>query len=195
MNLTDIWDQLVKTFRSTMAIFGGILLILLITWVVSKINKAVPHSTIKHSTKGFFKVFKGGGEKPHLASGGHTSKNLRSISAHHDHYLIQKTFDNGVRLGKVFPAKKEHDRKDFGHTWFPQSWKDRDVKRAGLAILLHPKFWFKKKGANIKFVGRVGDVNIGVKADDGIAKTIYPIYNQTSEEKLHIEKVNHKNGK
>jgi prolipoprotein diacylglyceryltransferase len=56
MNLTDIWDQLVKTFRSTMAIFGGILLILLITWVVSKINKAVPHSTIKHSTKGFFKV-------------------------------------------------------------------------------------------------------------------------------------------
>jgi hypothetical protein len=195
MDLADAWNQAVSTFRTTAAILGGLIPIIFVIWIAKKIGKIIPHSTITHSTKGFFKIFKGGGGKPHLSSGGHTSKNLRSISAHHDKYTIQKTFDNGVRLGKVFPAKKEHDRRDFGHAWFPKNWEDRDVKKAGLSILLHPKFWFKKKGRNIKFVGRVDGVNVGVKADDGIAKTIYPTYNQTTEEKFHIEKEDKKDGK
>lgn len=120
---------------------------------------------------------------------------MHSLSAHHEKYVVQKTFENGVRLGKIPSAKKLHDREDFQHAWFPKRWKDGDVKKAGLVLLLHPKSWFKKKEDNVRIVGNVDNVNVGVKVDKGIAKTIFPLYNQNNKESVHVVDSSKNNGK
>jgi len=113
-----------------------------------------------------------------LDNGGHGQKGMDLLDKYGIKYNITKTYSNGVRVGNVPTHKQRSKRVGTGQSWFPKSWTEKDIRRAGEHV------------AGLKGNRRVPDgktiygvykgVRVGVKRTNGKIATVFPDSNQSS---------------
>ena len=66
-----------------------------------------------------------------LKSGGHGEDNIKLLNKYNIEYNVNKTYDNGVRVGNIPNHKDPKKRIGNNQSWFPNNWKEKDIKNAG----------------------------------------------------------------
>lgn len=146
-------------------------------------GRSVSDYALVHSSEGAFtrSQTRVNGEmviKLRLNNGGHSQKGMELLDKYGIKYNIVKTYPNGVRVGNV-PNHKERSKKTgIGQSWFPKSWSDKDIRRAGEHV------------AGLKGNRRILDgktiygvykgVRVGVKRTNGKIATVFPDSDQSS---------------
>ena len=84
---------------------------------------------MKHSSRGIFSYTN---RKPtKMLKGGHGERNLQYLRKHKLFHVINHTDSNGVRHGQINCHIRRRERKPRGHAWFPKTWSDTTIARAG----------------------------------------------------------------
>ncbi|MCR5786866.1 MAG: EndoU domain-containing protein [Acholeplasmatales bacterium] len=125
--------------------------------------------TINHSSIGEFN------NENRLISGGHIQKNIDELNRRNQKYEIVKIYSNGVRVGNVKRHKNTRKQTGTNQSWFPISWNDTDIKKAGQSISKGEKY----PDGKIK-VGNYKHVNVGIIRTQGVIITIFPTSVQKS---------------
>ena len=99
------------------------------------------------------------------------------LDKYHLEYTIERTYPNGVRIGRVLNHKENKKRDAPGQSWFPKSWSEKDIKRAGLHVAGLKSNRNVKDGKRI--YGVYKGVRVGVIRTNGRIATIFPDLNQT----------------
>lgn len=113
-----------------------------------------------------------------LNNGGHSQKGIELLDKYGIEYNIVKTYPNGVRVGNIPNHIKSFKRRETNQSWFPKSWTDKDIRRAGEHV------------AGLKGNRRIPDgktiygvykgVRVGVKRTNGKIATVFPDSDQSS---------------
>lgn len=105
----------------------------------------VGSSALKHSTVGDFTNLRnpkkpaGGDNGGRMKGGGHSQANLDELSSRGIAYRIEKTYDNGVRIGGVEGhATKDKVLGKTGQSWFPEDWDNEKARVAGTYVANRP---------------------------------------------------------
>jgi len=138
-------------------------------------KRSVSDFSLVHSSEGKI-TYNQKNKKLRLTSGGHGQKGMDLLDKHGIKYNVVKTYPNGVRVGNVPGHKTPAKRSGISQSWFPKSWSEKDIRRAGVHV------------AGLKSNRRVPDgvtiwgtykgVRIGVKRTNGIIATVFPDSNQ-----------------
>lgn len=147
----------------------------------------VGSTAVKHSTVGNFSNLKnpklpaGGRNGGNMTGGGHSQANLDELSQRGIAYSIEKTYDNGVRIGGVAghnePAKRVGKS---GQTWFPENWGTETVAAAGTYTANKPSITEELHDKNGNLVGyrkfqKYENVTVGVIEDaEHVVGTVFP---------------------
>ena len=96
-------------------------------------------------------------------------------------YHVVKTYPNGVRVGYIPRHMQRSKRDKIGQAWFPRSWTDKDIRRAGehVAGLKINRHIADGK----KIFGVYKGVRVGVIRTYGKIATIFPDSDQSSVRK------------
>lgn len=82
------------------------------------------------------------------------------MNQHNIPYNIVHVYDNGVRVGNIPSHKNKLKRSGTGQAWFPESWTEADIKRAGEYVAKLPE------NANVSYgewiFGEYNGVRVGV---------------------------------
>jgi hypothetical protein len=107
-----------------------------------------------------------------LKSGGHGEDGIKLLNKYNIEYNINKTYDNGVRVGNVPNHRDPKKRSGNNQTWFPISWSDRDIEHAGNYVST------LKTNANVKDGNKIYGTYKGVKVvvirRNGSPDTVFP---------------------
>lgn len=116
--------------------------------------------------------------KLRLSNGGHGQKGMDLLDKYKIKYNIVKTYPNGVRVGNVPNHMQKSKRDGARQTWFPESWSNKDIRRAGEHV------------AGLKGNRRIADgkaiygvykgVRVGVIRTNGKIATVFPDSDQHS---------------
>ena len=146
-------------------------------------GRSVSDFALVHSSEGAFtrSQTRVNGEmviKLRLNNGGHSQKGMELLDKYGIRYNIVKTYPNGVRVGNIPNHMQKAKRKEMGQAWFPKSWTDKDIRRAGEHV------------AGLKGNRRVADgkkiygfykgVRVGVIRTNGKIATVFPDSNQNN---------------
>jgi len=144
-------------------------------------------SAAKHSTVGDFSNLKnpkrpaGGRNGGNMTGGGHSQANLNELSNRGIAYSVEKTYDNGVRIGGVANHKEPEKRLDqSGQSWFPESWDSEKITVAGTYTANRPaktKKLYDEAGEVIgyNFYQEYDGVTVGVFTDGECnISTVFP---------------------
>lgn len=147
----------------------------------------VSTSAAKHSTVGDFSNLKnpkkpaGGNNGGRMKGGGHSQANLDELANRGIAYSIEKTYDNGVRIGGVANHKEPEKRLDrSGQSWFPESWDSEKITVAGTYTANRPaktKKLYDEAGEVVgyNFYQEYDGVTVGVFTDgEGNISTVFP---------------------
>ncbi len=114
--------------------------------------------------------------KLRLNNGGHSQKGMELLDKYGIKYNVVKTYPNGVRVGNIPNHMQRAKRKETGQAWFPKSWTNKDIRRAGEHV------------AGLKGNRRIADgkkiygvykgVRVGVIRTNGKIATAFPDSNQ-----------------
>lgn len=140
-------------------------------------GRSVSDFALVHSSEGkYTRPSKGG--KLRLVSGGHGQKGMEQLDRYGIKYNIVKTFPNGVRVGNIPDHKSKMKRTGTNQAWFPKSWTEKDIRRAGehVAGLKHNRH--SSDGATMWGVYK--GVRVGVKKTNGKISTVFPDKNQNT---------------
>lgn len=142
---------------------------------------------VKHSTVGDFSNLKnpgkpaGGSNGGRMKGGGHSQASLDELANRGTAYSIEKTYDNGVRIGGVEGhSKKSKILGRTGQSWFPESWDAEKIKVAGVYAANRPartKKVYNESGEAVcyTFYQEYDGVTVGVIADgEHNISTIFP---------------------
>ncbi len=111
-----------------------------------------------------------------LEKGGHGQRGMKKLLSTGVEPAIYKTYSNGVRIGSV-PNHKNASKKtgsskldsDIGQSWFPETWDDNEVLKAGTYTAN-----YSKDDGMPKFAEYNG-VRVGIYLDnEGYPSTIFP---------------------
>ncbi|MBQ7176088.1 MAG: EndoU domain-containing protein, partial [Victivallales bacterium] len=107
-----------------------------------------------------------------LDKGGHGQAGLKLLDKYKIEYHIVKTYPNGVRVGNIPDHTDRRKRSGIGQAWFPETWTNKDIKRAGthVASLKHNRH---VPDGKIVF-GNYKGVRVGVIRTHGKIATIFP---------------------
>ena len=146
-------------------------------------GRSVSDFALVHSNEGTFKWkqlhIKGKPTKRiRLASGGHGQKGMDLLDKYHIEYHVVKTYSNGVRVGNVPDHDKQSKRKGIGQSWFPSTWTENDIRRAGEHVsgLKHNRH--APNGHPV--YGVYKGVRVGVIKTNGKISTVFPDSDQSS---------------
>ena len=91
---------------------------------------------------------------------------------------IVKTYPNGVRVGNIPNHMQKSKRKEIGQSWFPKSWSDKDIRRAGehVASLKGNR----KTQDGVRAYGVFKGVRVGIMKTNGKIATVFPDSDQSS---------------
>ena len=118
-----------------------------------------------------------------LHSGGHGQKDMDLLDKYHIDYKVVKTYPNGVRVGYVPRHKNPLKQKGIGQTWFPASWTERDIRKAGEQISGIKRNRNTPDG--VPMFGTYKGVRVGVIKTHGKIATVFPDINQNAERRHH----------
>jgi hypothetical protein len=130
-----------------------------------------------HSNEGTFTQVKRKGDRLRLKSGGHGQKGMELLDRYGIEYNVVKTYSNGVRVGNIPDHKNPLKKSGTGQAWFPQSWSEKDIRRAGEHVAGLKSNRHVKDGQSI--YGVYKGVRVGVKRTRGNPGTVFPDSNQS----------------
>lgn len=107
-----------------------------------------------------------------LNNGGHSQKGMELLDKYGIKYNIIKTYPNGVRIGNIPNHMKKIKRTGIGQSWFPQSWSEKDIRRAGEHVAGLKSNRHASDGEII--YGTYKGVRIGVIKTNGKIATVFP---------------------
>lgn len=114
--------------------------------------------------------------KLRLNNGGHSQKGMDLLDKYGIDYNIVKTYPNGVRVGNIPNHMQRSKRKAIGQSWFPTSWTEKDIRRAGehVAVLKGNR----KIPDGVRVYGVYKGVRVGIIRTNGKIATVFPDSNQ-----------------
>ena len=130
------------------------------------------HSIVSISTYGTFTYTPKTGKISKLKSGGHGQAGLDLLDKQGIKYNIVKTYPNGVRVGNVPRHKVKSKQSGIGQAWFPKSWSEKDIRRAGEHVA-GLKSNRRVPSGNTIF-GTYKGVRVGVIRTHGRIATVFP---------------------
>lgn len=133
-------------------------------WLFGKKEK-INESTVKHSSKGEYTI-----NSNRLLKGGHGEECIQYMKKNDIEFKIVKTYKNGVRVGNVSRHINKKKQNGIGQSWFPMTWSEKTIKRAGQVVSRGQKF----EDGLIK-AGHYSKVNVGVIRRKGTIATIFPM--------------------
>lgn len=144
-------------------------------------GRSVSEFALIHSSEGTFKwrqVRVNGQVKKQLrlASGGHSQHGMNLLDKHGIDYKIVKTYTNGVRVGYVPDHAVKRKRSGISQAWFPKSWNNNDIRRAGEHVAGLKSNHHSPDG--VTMWGVYKGVRVGVKKTNGKISTVFPDCNQ-----------------
>ena len=147
----------------------------------------VGSSAARHSAVGDFsnlanpKKPAGGRNGGNMTGGGHSQANLVELSNRGIAYSIEKTYDNGVRIGGVanhtVPEKRLGQS---GQSWFPESWDSEKIAAAGTYTANRPELTEELQNDAGDIIGyrkfqKYDGVTVGIFEDaDHNINTVFP---------------------
>ena len=141
-------------------------------------GRSVSDFALVHSDEGKYTKPSRKSDKLRLVSGGHGQTGMEQLDKYGIKYNVVKTYLNGVRVGNIPDHKNPAKQKSMGQAWFPKSWTDKDIRRAGEHV------------AGLKGNRRIPDgktiygvykgVRVGVKRTHGKIATVFPDSDQSS---------------
>ena len=116
--------------------------------------------------------------KLRLNNGGHSQKGLDLLDKYGIKYNIIKTYPNGVRVGNIPNHMQRSKKKGTGQSWFPKSWTEKDIRRAGehVAGLKNNR----RIADGIRVYGIYKGVKVGIIKTHGKIATVFPDSDQHS---------------
>ena len=146
-------------------------------------GRSVSDFALVHSSEGAFtrSQTRVNGEmviKLRLNNGGHSQKGMELLDKYGIKYNIVKTYPNGVRVGNIPNHMQKSTKSNIGQSWFPKSWTDKDIRRAGEHIAGLNGNRRIPDGKTI--YGVYKGVRVGVKRTHGKIATVFPDSDQSS---------------
>ena len=136
---------------------------------------SVSEYSVIHSNEGTFTT-NTKTKEVRLKSGGHGQDNIMLLEKYNIEYNINKTYDNGVRVGNVPNHKDPLKRIGNNQTWFPENWSENTIRLAGNYVSGLKKNQNAKDGEIV--FGSYRGVRVGVIIDGNAPGTIFPDSNQ-----------------
>ncbi|MGI5829886.1 MAG: EndoU domain-containing protein [Bradymonadia bacterium] len=133
---------------------------------------AASEFALVHAVEGKFTKPRKPTDTLRLISGGHGQRNIEILDKYNIAYAIVVTYPNGVRAGHVPRHDKRSKRKDIGQSWFPKSWTDATIKKAGEHVARLKKHKTLKDGQTA--YGMYRGVRVGIILTHGMLATIFP---------------------
>ena len=147
----------------------------------------VGSSAARHSAVGDFsnlanpKKPAGGRNGGNMTGGGHSQANLDELSSLGIVYSVEKTYDNGVRIGGVANHTAPEKRLgQSGQSWFPESWDTEKITAAGTYTANRPALTEELQNDAGDIIGfrkfqKYDGVTVGIFEDaDHNINTVFP---------------------
>lgn len=116
--------------------------------------------------------------KLRLKNGGHSQKGMDLLDKYGIEYNIVKIYPNGVRVGNVPNHIQRKKRSNMNQSWFPKSWKEKDIRRAGEHVAgLKGN---RKIQDGVRVYGVYKGVRVGIIRTNGKIATVFPDSDQSS---------------
>ncbi len=107
-----------------------------------------------------------------LMSGGHGQKGMDLLDKYGITYHIVKVYPNGVRVGNISNHKDRRKRVGLNQSWFPASWNEKKIKRAGEHVA---QLYRNRNTPDGKVMfGTFKGVRVGVIKRNGQIATAFP---------------------
>lgn len=142
-------------------------------------SKTIHHEALIHSFDGRFTYDSKTKALSRMISGGHGQSNIDYLHSNGIKVKIVKPYPNGVRVGNVPIHKNKLKREKNGQTWFPRTWSQKNMVKAGEHVSKLKKNRHVKDGVAI--YGMYKNVRIGVIKTHGKVSTIFPDINQPTK--------------
>ena len=139
-------------------------------------GRSVSDFALVHSSEGTFTYNNKTGKINRLKSGGHGQEGMDILDKQGIKYNIVKTFPNGVRVGNVPNHYNKTKKSGIGQSWFPKSWTNKDIRRAGEHVAGLKSNLRVSDGKTI--FGTYKGVRVGVIRTHGKPATVFPDSNQ-----------------
>ncbi len=111
-------------------------------------------------------------QKIRLASGGHGQDGMNELKKYGIEFNVVKTYSNGVRIGNIPNHDDAKKRTGCNQAWFPKSWNEKEIKRAGEHVSSLKSNRKVKDG--VRLYGMWKGVRVGVIRTNGQIGTIFP---------------------
>lgn len=116
--------------------------------------------------------------KLRLNNGGHGQKGMDLLDKYGIKYNVVKTYPNGVRVGNVPNHMQRNKRSGVGQSWFPASWSNKDIRRAGEHVAgLKGN---RKIPDGVRVYGKYKGVRVGIIRTNGQTATVFPDSDQST---------------
>lgn len=142
-------------------------------------SRKIHHKALIHSLKGDYTTPSKKNVPVRLKSGGHGQDALNFMDKNGIKYNIVKSYKNGVRVGNVPNHCTKSKRTGTQQSWFPKSWKQKDVVKATEHVLGLKKNAHAKDGQ--KLYGKYNGVWVVVIKTHGTVGTVFPDSNQSDK--------------
>lgn len=144
-------------------------------------GRSVSDFALIHSTEGKFTKPQRKKDRLRLISGGHGQKGMDLLDKYGIKYNIVKTYSNGVRIGNIPDHKKGTKKTGTGQSWFPRSWTEKDIRRAGEHVAGLKANRHVPDGKAV--FGMYKGVRVGVIRTHGKIGTVFPDIYQPGRKK------------
>lgn len=116
--------------------------------------------------------------KLRLNNGGHSQKGMELLDKYGIKYNIVKTYPNGVRVGNIPSHMQRNKKSNMGQSWFPKSWTEKDIRRAGEHVAGLKSN--RRVSDGVRVYGIYKGVRVGVIRTNGKIATVFPDSDQRS---------------
>lgn len=141
-------------------------------------GRSVSDFALVHSNEGTFTYSPTTGKISKLKSGGHGQDGIDILIKQNINYNIVKTYSNGVRIGNIPSHKDPKKRTGTGQSWFPKTWTERDIRKAGEHVSGLKRNRHAADGKPV--FGTYKGVRVGVIKTHGKIATVFPDIKQNS---------------
>lgn len=135
-------------------------------------GRSVSDFALVHSNEGTFTYTPKGHHISKLKSGGHGQAGMDLLDKNGIIYNVVKTYSNGVRVGNIPGHKDPNKRVGIGQAWFPKSWTEKDIRKAGEHVAGLKRNRRVPNGKTI--FGIYKGVRVGVIRTNGKIATVFP---------------------
>ena len=149
-------------------------------------GRSVSDFALVHSSEGKYTKPVRKKDRLRLKSGGHGQIGMNQLDKYGIKYNITKTYPNGVRVGNIPTHSNRAKKEGSGQAWFPKSWTNKDIRRAGEHVAGLKGNRHIPDGKTV--FGTYKGVRVGIMRTNGKIATIFPDSDQSKALKKRRKK-------